>query len=81
MGQPLQATKVDVSTGAADITIAVPKNAACSISTNSGLSSNTFDGFTKKDDDHFETPGFKAAKNKIFIHFEGGVSVFKVEKY
>jgi len=80
MGLPLQATNINVSTGAADITIAVPKDAACSINTNSGLSSNTFDGFIKKDDDHYETPGFKSAKNKIFIHFEGGVSVFKVEK-
>jgi len=81
VGQPLIATTLDVSTGASDVTIRVPRNAACSIQVQAGLSSNTFDGFTKKDDTHYETPGFGSAKNKIYIKISGGISDYKVEKY
>lgn len=81
VGQPLASTNVEVSTGVSEVTIEVPQNAACRVQTDSGLSSNSFDGLTKKDDGHYETPGFDAAKNKIFIHMSGGISDFKVRRY
>jgi len=81
MGEPLTTSNISVSTGASDVTIQVPQDAACSIETSSGLSSNTFDGFAKKDDDHYETANFDAAKTKYYIHISGGVSDFKVKKY
>ncbi|MGZ3756429.1 MAG: LiaI-LiaF-like domain-containing protein [Mucilaginibacter sp.] len=81
LGQPLAATKVKVSTGMADVTISIPQNAACRITTDSGLSSNRFDGFNKKGDDAYETPGFDAAKNKIYITIDGAMSSFKVHRY
>lgn len=81
IGQPLASTNVEVSTGVSEVTIDVPQNAACRVQTDSGLSSNSFDGLTKKDDGHYETPGFDAAKNKIFIHMSGGISDFKVHRY
>ncbi|MFI5160603.1 MAG: LiaI-LiaF-like domain-containing protein [Sphingobacteriales bacterium] len=81
MGQPLESTNIDVSTGASDVTIEVPENAACQIQSDTGLSSNTFDGFTKNNDGHYETANFDAAKNKIYIHISGGISDFKVHKY
>jgi hypothetical protein len=81
MGQPLEATKIDIETGVSDVHISVPKDAACRIDTDSGLSSNTFDGFNKVDDDHYETPGFAGAKKKIYIKFDGGLSGFKVNRY
>ncbi len=81
VGQPLERTNINVSTGASDVTIEVPANAACEIQSDTGLSSNTFDGFTKNGDGHYETANFAAAKNKIYIHISGGISDFKVHKY
>jgi len=81
LGAPLASTNIEVSTGMADVTVRIPKDAACRITTDSGLSSHNFEGFTKKDDDSYETPGFSAAKNKITISIDGGLSDFKVIKY
>lgn len=81
LGNPLASTNVEVSTGVSEVRIGVPTGAACSIRTNSGLSSSDFAGFDKKDDGRYETPGFDAAKNKIYIHMTGGVSDFKVNRY
>lgn len=81
MGQPLDATNIDISTGVSEVHINVPKDAACKIVTDSGLTSNSFEGFNKTNDDNYETPGFSAAKKKIFIKFDGGISDFKVTRY
>jgi len=81
LGQPLSTTNVEISTGMADVNIDIPKNAACRITTDSGLSSHNFDGFTKKDDDGYETPGYAGAKNKIIINIDGGMSSFHVKRY
>jgi hypothetical protein len=81
VGQPLAETNINVSTGASDVTIEVPNNAACHIKSDSGLSSNTFDGFNKMNNGEYETGGFDSAKNKIYIHISGGISDFKVHRY
>jgi hypothetical protein len=81
MGQPLQNSNIEISTGAADVTIDVPQNAACQIESDTGLSSSTFDGFTKTDEGHYQTAGFDSAANKMFIHISGAISDFKVHKY
>jgi|SRR5665213_465474 len=81
LGAPLSVTDVDISTGLASVEINIPQNAACSVETDSGLSSNNFDGFNKTDDNDFETPGYAAANNKIHIHISGGLSDFKVRRY
>jgi len=81
LGQPLATTTVGVETGMADVNISIPKNAACRITTDSGLSSHNFDGFTKKDDDGYETPGYATAKNKILIVIDGAMSSFHVTRY
>ena len=81
IGQPLVSTVVDVSTGVSEVEIKVPQNAACQITSNSGLSSTDYDGFNKVNDNTYETPGFAAAKNRIYVKMKGGVSDFKVTKY
>ena len=82
LGQPVaDNTNVVVSTGMASVNISIPQNAACKIITDSGLSNNSFDGFTKTDDDNYETPGFDAAKTKIILNISGGLSDFKVHRY
>lgn len=81
LGQPLALTTINISTGAASVTLRIPKNAACHITTDTGLSSKKFDGFDTKDDDTYETPGFDKATNKMKINMEGGISDFKVIRY
>jgi hypothetical protein len=81
LGAPLAMTDVDVATGVSGVDISIPKNAACSIETSSGLSDNNFDGFNKTRDNNYETPGFANAKNKMHIRISGGLSDFKVHRY
>jgi len=82
LGMPVEMTDVDVSTGVSQVDISVPKNAACQIETDSGLSDNQMDDtFTKTDDNNYETPGYATAKNKMHIHISGGLSGFSVKRY
>lgn len=81
LGEPLAATRLNVETGASEVTISIPENAACSIETDTGLSSKKFDGFSKTDDNKYETAGFAQADKKIYIHMSGGISDFKVNRY
>ncbi|WP_214071277.1 DUF5668 domain-containing protein [Mucilaginibacter sp. dw_454] len=81
MGQPLENTNVRVETGMSDVTISVPTTAACHIKSSTGLSSTSYDGFTKVSDNNYETPGFSTAKNKMFIKIDGGLADFKVKRY
>ncbi len=82
LGEPTAAnTQVKLSSGVSDITVKVPKDAACSIISSTGLSSNSFDGFNKTSDNHYETAGFGSAKNKIYINISGGMSNFNVSRY
>ena len=81
LGKPLAITDVEVSTGVSSVEITIPKDAACSIETDSGMSNNQFDGFNKSEDNDYQTPGYNASKNKIQIHISGGLSDFKVTRY
>lgn len=81
LGQPLTKTSVDISTGMASVTLYIPKNAACHVSVDTGLSSKDLEGFNKRDDDSYETPGFAKASNKIEVSFEAGMSNLKVIRY
>ena len=81
MGEPLAETDIDVSTGASDVNIAIPKDAACHITTDTGLSSKSFDSFNNVSDNEYETAGFAKASRRIYIKIEGAVSSFKVKRY
>jgi len=81
LGNPLAMTEVDVETGVSGVDISIPKNAACSIETESGLSDNHFEGFNKTNDNNYETTGYATAKNKLHIHISGGLSDFHVKRY
>ncbi len=80
-GQPLATTNVDISTGASDVDITIPKDVACRITKGTAFSSNNFEGFNKVGDNAYETPGFAKATNKIYIKIKGGMSSFSVKKY
>ncbi len=80
-GQPLKTTSIDISTGASDVDISIPANAACRITKGTAFSSNNFEGFNKVGDGAYETPGFDNAANKIYIKIKGGMSSFSVKRY
>lgn len=81
LGQPLATSNIDINTGVSEVNIKIPKDAACRIRKNSGLSSNDYEGFVKQKDKSYETPGFATAKTKYYIHIQGGLSEFNVSRY
>jgi len=80
-GMPVKETKISLMIGAGDITISIPKTAACHITQRSTVSKAVFPGFDKKKDGSFETPGYSSAANKISISLMSGASDFKVNQY
>ena len=81
MGELLPITDVVVKTGVADVKLNIPTQSGCRIKSKTGLSSKDFSGFTKIDNDTYETPNFKTSTKKIFISFDGGLSNFEVKRY
>jgi hypothetical protein len=83
LGQPEKLTTINTETGASAITIAIPESAACEIHTETGLSSNEFDGFVKRSDGVYVTPehNYMEAKQKFVIRIEAGLSSAKVKRY
>ena len=81
LGQPLAETKVNIETGVSKIRILIPRDAACRIKTDSGLSLSNFHGFNKEQENTYVTPNFNQASKKIIINFEGGLSKFEVDRY
>ncbi|EHQ25289.1 LiaI-LiaF-like domain-containing protein [Mucilaginibacter paludis] len=81
MGQPLAESRVEVSTGVSEVSLNVPQNAACRITTETGLSSKSITGFQNTGENEYETPGFDKAANKMYIKLSGGISDFKVKQY
>ncbi len=83
LGEPLETTNVHVSTGAASVDLRIPKDAACKVNISGFLSSNNLEdaGFKKNGDGDYETPGFTAAKNKIYMNVSGGMASFDVHRY
>lgn len=81
LGSLLPITDVIVKTGVADVSLKIPTQSGCRIKTKTGLSSKDFSGFTKIDENTYETPNYKTSANKIFINFDGGLSSFEVTRY
>jgi hypothetical protein len=79
--EPVKITNVSVETGVAEVDLRVPRNAACQITVDSGLSSKDFEGFTKQADGSYQTANYRTAAKKIKIYLKGGLSSFEVSQY
>jgi hypothetical protein len=77
----LDNTNVEINATVADVTIRIPQDAACEVHLESTLADNDFQGFRKKDDNHYETSGFATAQNKIHIKANCSLSSFKIVRY
>lgn len=72
---------IDLKASVAAVDISIPKDAACEVETDTNLGSTDFAGFDKKDDSHYQTPGFASAKNKIHIKAECSLAAFKIKRF
>jgi hypothetical protein len=72
---------VNIHAGVSSISVQVPESAGCEISSESGLSSKTFNGFVEGGDGNYRTANFDTASRKIFVYFKAGVSSLKVVRY
>ncbi|MEJ6980484.1 DUF5668 domain-containing protein [Pedobacter sp. P351] len=81
LAEPVKTTTVSVETGVSEIEVFVPRTAACKITTESGLSSNDFNGFTKQADGSYITNNYDDSLKTIILNLRGGLSKFEVKRY
>lgn len=81
MGAKADQSDIRLDVGAASVTIRVPKEVGCKIKKDGALNLNQLDEFTDVGGGEFLSPGYDAAKKKMLIRFDGGISSFKVVRY
>lgn len=81
VGAKADQSDIKLDVGAASVTVRVPKEVGCRIKKDGALNVEQFDDFTDVGGGEFTSPGYDAAKKKLMIRFDGGVSRFKVVRY
>jgi hypothetical protein len=81
VGELNPVTIMTFDAGASSITVEVPQNSGCQISSDSFLVSKNFEGFSKTGDHNYQTSNFATAKNRIFITVKTAVSTINVKRY
>lgn len=81
LGAKADQTDVKLDVGAASVTVHVPKEVGCRIKKDGALNLEQLDDFTSVGGGEFVSPGYDAAKKKMTIRFDGGISSFKVKRY
>ncbi len=81
LGARSDTTRLYLETGVSSLTVYVPSTVGCRIKDKVELSSKSFHGFVKGNDDYYRSPNYEASKKKIFIEADAGISSVKVERY
>lgn len=81
LGSKADQSDVKLDVGAASVTVRVPKEVGVRIKKDGALNIEQLDDFTEMGGGEFVSPGYDAAKKKMLIRFDGGVSRFKVVRY
>lgn len=81
LGELYPKSDINLSAGASEIVINVPKTSGCKLSLESVLSGKTLKGFEKTDRGEYITSNFDEAANKIYIDAEAAVSSFTIIRY
>ncbi|WP_020607759.1 LiaI-LiaF-like domain-containing protein [Spirosoma spitsbergense] len=81
LGAKADQSDVKLDVGAASVTIHVPKEVGCRVKKDGALNLEQLDDFTDVGGGEFLSPGYEAAKNKMTIRFDGGISRLKVVRY
>jgi hypothetical protein len=74
-------TYLDITSNVASVEISIPNGAACEVVTDSSFGGTDLDGFDKKDDSHYQTPGFATAKNKIHVKAKVSLGSFGIKRF
>ncbi len=81
LGEQQLPTNIKIDAAASAIVIKIPASAGCRIESSTVLSSKSFKDFEKQESGSYETPGFEAASQQIFIDIDAAVSSFEVKRY
>ena len=81
LGAKADQSDIKLDVGAASVTVHVPKEVGCRIKKDGALNIEQLDDFTSVGGGEFVSPGYDAAKKKMTIRFDGGISRFKVVRY
>ena len=81
LGEKAEESRVTIHAGASSIRVRVPESAGCEITSESGLTGKSFEGFSEGGDGKYRTSNFESASKKIFLHFKAGVSSLVVVRY
>ncbi|WP_460975340.1 LiaI-LiaF-like domain-containing protein [Spirosoma knui] len=81
LGAKADQSDVKLDVGAASVTVRVPKEVGCRIKKDGALNIERLDDFTDVGGGEYLSPGYDAAKKKMIIRFDGGISSFKVVRY
>ena len=81
LGMPLEETEIKLESGLASFEILIPRGSACRIVSDSALSSNDFEGFTKQADGSFISGDYHRATHKFTVNMESGLSRFQFRQY
>lgn len=81
LGDRQQRVEVRIASAASSISIAIPEEAGCELTTHTVLSSKSFNGFIRLKKGLYQTENFDTAKNKIYIDIEAAVTSLKVRRY
>jgi Domain of unknown function (DUF5668) len=81
LGDKANDMQVDIDAGIAGIQLKVPTSMGVRIKTDSFMSGNDFEGFTKKGDGYYLSPGYDKAVKKITINYKGAFASFDVDRY
>ncbi len=81
LGDRQERVDVNIASGASSISIAIPEESGCELTTHTVLSSKNFNGFTRLNKGLYQTDNFDTAKNKIYIEIDAAVTSLKVRRY
>ena len=81
LGDKNTVTFLDFDAGASSITVKIPKTSGCRVTSDSFMVSKEFEDLDKIADRTYESKGFAASKNKIYININTAISKIRVERY
>ena len=81
LGDKAPESNVSIEAGVASVTVRVPRTVGCQVETEGALNSQRLEGFTDIGGGTYQTPDYGTTTQKLTIHYQGGISQFKVERY
>ncbi len=79
IGEKQKNTEIDITTGLSKIELNIPKKSGCKIEQVSAINQTELKDFIKVKE-HWETPNYNTASNKINIRYQGGLAKFKINR-